>query len=227
MTAVMNMTEQVNKELTDYITQLIMEELQRYDLAPAREPLNLVPVGVSARHVHVSAEHMELLFGKDKPLTKFKDISQPGQFAANEKVTLIGPKGMIENVRILGPFRKNTQIEIAASEARKLGVQPPVRESGRIEGSPGIQLAGPNGTVTLEQGCIVAERHIHMTPNDARAYGVTHGQKVQVKVTGEKGGIMDCVSIKVRADYALEMHIDTDDSNAFGIKQGDTLEILR
>ncbi|MFW5432923.1 phosphate propanoyltransferase [Paenibacillus apiarius] len=227
MTAVMKMTEQVNKELTDYITQLIMEELERYDLAPAREPLRFVPVGVSARHVHVSAEHMELLFGRGKTLTKFKEISQPGQFAANEKVALIGPKGVIENVRILGPFRNNTQIEIAASEARRLGVHPPVRESGRIAGSPGLQLAGPHGSITLEQGCIIAERHIHMTPADARAYGVQHGQKVQVKVTGAKGGIMDCVSIKVRADYALEIHIDTDDSNAFGIKQGDTLEILR
>lgn len=227
MTAVMKMTEQVNKELTDYITQLIMEELERYDLAPAREPLRFVPVGVSARHVHVSAEHMEQLFGRGKTLTKFKEISQPGQFAANEKVALIGPKGAIENVRILGPFRNNTQIEIAASEARRLGVHPPVRESGRIAGSPGLQLAGPHGSITLEQGCIIAERHIHMTPADARAYGVKHGQKVQVKVTGAKGGIMDCVSIKVRADYALEMHIDTDDSNAFGIKQGDTLEILR
>ncbi len=225
--AVINMTEQVNKELTDYITQLVMEELERCGLAPDREPLRFVPVGVSARHVHLSQADMELLFGTGKPLTKFKDISQPGQYAANEKVTVIGPKGTIENVRILGPFRKHTQVEIAASEARKLGVQPPVRESGRIEGSPGVQLAGPHGAVTLVQGCIIAERHIHMTPADARAYGVRHGQKVQVKVPGGKGGIMDHVSIKVREDYALEMHIDTDDSNAFGIKQGDALEILR
>lgn len=220
------MTE-INKELMEYITALIMEELDRSGLTATREKPGSVPVGVSARHVHLCREHMEKLFGPGQSLTKFKDISQPGQFAANEKVTVIGPKGKLEGVRILGPFRKHSQVEIAASEARTLGVQPPVRESGRIEGSPGVRLVGPYGTVELEKGCIIAERHIHMTPADAEAFGVLHGQKVQIRVPGEKGGIMGSVAIKVRDDYALEMHIDTDDSNAFGIRQGDTLELYR
>lgn len=216
-----------SKALSQVITQLVLEELQQVGLAPVTTPKTHVPAGVSARHVHVSREDMDVLFGVGSQLSLFKTISQPGQFAANEKITLIGPKGTLENVRILGPFRKETQVELAVSDARKLGVNPPIRESGNVKDSPGITLVGPKGSVDLQQGCIIAERHIHMTPADAKAYGVSDAQKVSVRVEGNKGGVMEHVSIKVREDFALEMHIDTDDSNAFGIKNGQQLEIIR
>ncbi|TCZ78783.1 phosphate propanoyltransferase [Paenibacillus albiflavus] len=220
------MTQTIATELTETITKLVLEELSKVGLAPSGEPLKYVPVGVSARHVHVNRAHMDILFGPGSELTKFKDISQPGQFAANEQVTLIGPKGTIEKVRILGPLRKDTQAEVSPSDARKLGVNPPVKQSGVHDGTPGITLVGPKGTVVIERGCIVAERHIHMTPAEASAFGVQNGQKVQVKIEGPRGGIMNEVMIRVRDDFALDMHIDTDDGNAFGLKTGDKVEII-
>lgn len=221
------MKQSIAAEWTEMITKLVIEELNKAGLAPSGEPRKYVPVGVSARHVHVNREHLDILFGPGYELTKFKDISQPGQFAANEQVTLVGPKGRLEKVRILGPLRKDTQAEVAPSDARRLGVNPPVRQSGVHHGTPGITLIGPKGTVVIEQGCIVAERHIHMTPCDATAFGVQNGQKVQVKINGPRGGLMDEVMIRVRDDFALDMHIDTDDGNAFGLKTGDMLEIIK
>jgi putative phosphotransacetylase len=221
------MTQSLTTELTETITKLVLEELSKVGLAPSGEPLKYVPAGVSARHVHVTREHLDILFGSGYELTNFKDISQPGQFASGEQVTLIGPKGSIDKVRILGPLRKQTQAEVSPSDARKLGVNPPVRQSGMHEGTPGITLVGPKGTIVLQQGCIIAERHIHMTPDDARAFGVQNGQMVQVKIDGPRGGIMSQVAIRIRDDFALDMHIDTDDGNAFGIKTGDKLEIIK
>ncbi|WP_077211855.1 phosphate propanoyltransferase [Bacillus dakarensis] len=184
-----------------------------------------VPVSISARHLHLQREHVEKLFGTGYELTYFKEISQPGQYACNEKVTLQGPKGMIENVRVLGPLRKQTQVEISMTDARKLGVNPPVRHSGDLAGSAPLTLIGPKGTVMLEEGCIIADRHIHMTPNDARKFGVSDKQKVSVVVEGVKGGVMGEVTIRVNERYGLDMHIDTDDANAFNLKGNEQLKI--
>nr|WP_267128910.1 phosphate propanoyltransferase [Cytobacillus dafuensis] len=191
-----------------------------------KERKDSVPVSISARHLHLKQEHVEMLFGKGYELTKYKDISQPGQYACNEKVTLKGPKGIIENVRVLGPLRKQTQVEISRTDARKIGVSPPVRNSGNIEGSAGITLIGPIGSLTLNEGCIIADRHIHMTPKDAYQFAVKDKQKVSVLVEGEKGGIMGQVTIRVNERYALDMHIDTDDANAFDLKGNEWLKII-
>ncbi|MGZ9586935.1 phosphate propanoyltransferase [Paenibacillus marinisediminis] len=223
----MNDNMMSNDQWVQSITKLIMDELQAIGLASSGELQTVVPVGVSARHVHLSAEHLEVLFGKGSVLTKYKDISQPGQYAANETVTLVGPQDAIQRVRVLGPCRGNTQVELAPSDARKLGIKPPVRESGDLENTPGIRIIGPAGSLQLDRGCIIAERHIHMTPRDASAFGVQHGQHVSVRVEGIRGGVMDGVAIKVRDNYALDMHIDTDDGNAFGLKTGDRLHIIK
>jgi putative phosphotransacetylase len=195
-----------------------------------------VPVSISARHLHLNKEDLEALFGANHELVKVKDISQPGQFAAEEKVTLVGAKGEIKNVRVLGPLRSETQVEISMTDARTLGIKPVIRESGNIEGTPGITLVGPKGNLplaqpqgilTLEKGCIVAERHIHMTPVDAKVFDVTDGEKISVKVSGHRGGVMDNVVVRVREDFVLDMHIDVDEANAFGINNGDMVEIVR
>lgn len=210
--------------LVEVITREVMNELQQVE---AHSYLYThVPVSVSARHLHLSADHLEALFGKGYTLTKHKDISQPGQYACQEKLTVRGPRGSIEQVRVLGPLRKCTQVEVSRSDARKLGVSPPVRSSGDIIGSAAVTLIGPSGSVQLEEGCVIADRHIHMTPSDAVHYGVRNNQKVSVKVEGDKAGVMGEVTIRVHERYALDMHIDTDDANAFGIKGSEALRII-
>lgn len=216
----------MNEQLIQSIAQLVMEQLQEIGLAPSGEPSTHIPVGVSARHLHLTQAHMEVLFGKGYALTKHKDISQPGQYAAKETVTLVGPRNAIQKVRVLGPCRSYTQVELAPSDARTLGINPPIRESGDLAGTPGIRLIGPAGSLQLEQGCIIAERHIHMTPRDAAAYGVQHGQRLSIKVEGARGGTMEQVAIKVHDNYTLDLHIDTDDSNAYGIQHGQRLELI-
>ena len=187
----------------------------------------MVPVGVSARHVHLTQEHVEVLFGKDYQLTKKKDL-MGGQFASNERVTLVGLKlRAIENVRILGPVRKQSQVEISATDARTLGVNAPLRESGDVAGSAPIALVGPCGALFLKEGCIVAARHIHMSPKDAYDAGVRDGDYVSVRADNERGTTFDHVKIRVDEKFTLEMHIDTDEANASGIKQGDTVRIVK
>lgn len=219
----MNKTNQ--SELIENITRLVVKELENHRLIERKRKTH-VPVSISARHLHLQQEHVELLFGIGYELTKYKEISQPGQYACNEKVTLKGPKGMIENVRVLGPLRKHTQVEISRTDARKIGVTPPVRNSGNISGSASITLIGPKGSITLQEGCIIADRHIHMTPKDANEYGVKDKQKVSVLVEGAKGGVMGQVTIRVNDRYALDMHIDTDDANAFDLKGNEWLKII-
>lgn len=218
--------KQLNREeLLEEITRSVITELQKHQLiSPIQK--SYVPVSISARHIHLQQDHIEILFGKGHQLTKFKNISQPGQFACHEKVTLQGPKGKIENVRVLAPIRKQTQVEVASTDARKLGLNPPVRESGNIKDSAPITIIGPKGTVTLVEGCIIADRHIHMTPEDALSFGVTDKQKVSVLVEGPKGGVMGQVTIRVRPNYALDMHIDTDDANAFGLTGTEHLKLI-
>ncbi|HXL05190.1 MAG TPA: phosphate propanoyltransferase [Bacillota bacterium] len=185
-----------------------------------------ISVGISARHVHVTEEHLELLFGPGHKLTSIKDLTQPGQFAADEKVTLVGPKGVIQRVRILGPVRKATQVEISRTDCYTLGIAAPVRESGDIKGTPGIVIVGPYGPVKIDQGVIVAKRHIHFTPEDAKEFGVEDGQIVMVKTEGERPLIFGDVVARVREDFALDLHLDTDEANAAGLNQGDMVTIL-
>ncbi len=213
--------------LLEEITRLVVNELKNQDVVIANHLRKRnVPVSISARHLHLQADHLEQLFGKGYQLTKFKDISQPGQWACNETVTIAGPKGKIENVRVLAPLRKFSQVEVAKSDARKLGINPPVRSSGNIEGSAPLTLIGPKGTVNLKEGCIIADRHIHMSPKDANDFGVVNQQKVSVLVKGEKGGVIGQVVIRVNERYALDMHIDTDDANAFGLTGNEQLQII-
>lgn len=188
-----------------------------------------VPIGVSNRHVHLTREHLDILFGKDYELTKAKDLSQPGQFAANETVTIIGPSlRPIEKVRVLGPLRKASQVEISMTDSYVLKVKPPVRESGNIAGSAPITLVGPKGVVTLSAGCIIANRHIHMSPKDAERYGVKDGDTVNVSVAGKgKRTLWYDVQIRVNKDFVLEMHVDTDDANAAGIGNGSLVSIVK
>lgn len=185
-----------------------------------------VPIGVSARHIHLSEEHVEALFGAGYSLTEMKPLSQPGQYAANETVAVIGPKGTFAKVRILGPARKRTQLEVSRTDAFALGVNPPVRESGDIAGSAGIKLQGPAGEIEIEEGVIVAARHIHFHTTDAERYGITDKQKLRVRVGGERGVIFENVVARVHEQYALDMHIDTDEANAAGIRNGDQAEII-
>ncbi|MCP3762948.1 phosphate propanoyltransferase [Domibacillus sp. A3M-37] len=179
-----------------------------------------IPVAVSARHVHLSQEHLEILFGAGHELTKRADLSQPGQFAAEETVTIAGKKSEIARVRVLGPCRPATQVEVSWTDAMKLGVRPPLRESGDIKGSEAVTITGPAGTVELEEGLIIAQAHVHMTTADAKEYNVESGQIVTVEVGGDRPIAFRNVVIRVSDSYALEMHIDTDEANAGFISQG-------
>lgn len=184
-------------------------------------------VGVSNRHVHLCKEDLEALFGKEYVLTKFKDLKQPGFYAAKETVRIVGPKGVLNNVRILGPLRNKTQVEIAVSDSFLIGVRAPVRESGKLEDTPGIMLIGPKGFVAKDQGLIVALRHIHMPADYAKENGYKDGEFVKVKASGDRAVELSNVLIRVSDKVVLEMHIDTDEANACGIKNGDLVEIIK
>ena len=184
------------------------------------QPQIPVPVEVSAHHLHLAQEHVDILFGKGRQLTNEGELSQPGQYACAEKVSLIGPKGRVERVRVLGPVRKKTQIEISMTEQFRLGIQPPIRASGDIVGSPGVTLEGPEGTVTLEEGVICALRHIHMTPEDALRFGLHDKDMVRVRVGTGRELIFGDVLVRVHPSFALAMHIDTDEANAANIGRG-------
>ena len=179
-----------------------------------------VPIEVSAHHIHLSQDHVEALFGEGHQLTWHADLSQPKQYACKEQLTIVGPKGRIERVRVLGPARKATQVEIAMTEQFKLGIHPPIRESGDIEGSPGCTLEGPTGSIVIERGVICAMRHIHMTPADALRYGVRDKSTVRIRVAGDREMIFGDVRIRVDPNFALAMHIDTDEANAANIGTG-------
>lgn len=188
-----------------------------------------IPVGVSARHIHLTQEHVDILFGKGYQLTKLKDLSQPGQFACKEQLTLIGPSlKAIEGVRVLGPVRKKSQVEISKTDSFVLKVNPPVRESGDVEGSAPITILGPKGVVELKEGCILANRHIHMSPADAQRFGVKDGDYVATDTVGNgKRTTLWDVQIRVSDKFVLEMHLDTDDANACGIGNGSKVELIK
>ena len=187
-----------------------------------------VPVGVSNRHIHLSREDLETLFGKGYELTPIKDLSQPGQFACKEQLTIVGPSlRPIEGVRVLGPVRSSSQVEISRTDSFTLKVKPPVRESGDIKGSAPVTIIGPKGVVTLKEGCIIANRHIHMSEKEGAAFGLKDGDYVTVEANGERRTTFYDVQVRVNKAFRLEMHIDTDDANAAGIGNGAKVKIVR
>ncbi len=187
-----------------------------------------VPVGVSNRHIHLSTADVETLFGKGYELTPLKDLSQPGQYACKETLTLIGPSlRPIENVRVLGPVRKASQVEISRTDSFVLKVKPPVRESGDIAGSAPVTIVGPKGVVTLKEGCIIANRHIHMSEEEGKAFGLKDGDYVTVEANGERRTTFYDVQVRVNKAFRLEMHIDTDDANAAGIGNGAKVKVIK
>jgi len=175
-----------------------------------------VLVESSARHVHLSQQDVEALFGKGATLIFKRALSQPGQFQSEQRVDLVGPKNTIKNVAILGPERKNTQVELSYTDARNLGITVPLRESGDTAGSTGLTLVGPVGSIDIPEGAIAAKRHIHITPDEAAEYGIENGQIVSVKVEGERGIVFDNVVVRVNPNFKKAMHIDTDEANAIG-----------
>ena len=186
-----------------------------------------VPVGVSNRHIHLTREHLDILFGKGYELTPLKDLSQPGQYACKELLTIVGPSlRSIENVRVLGPLRKQSQVEISRTDSFVLKVKPPVRESGKLDGSAGITIIGPKGVVSLAEGCIIANRHIHMSVEEGAAFGLKDGDYVTVEADGERRTRFYDVQVRVNEAFRLEMHIDTDDANAAGIGNGAKVRIV-
>ena len=186
-----------------------------------------VPVGISARHIHLSQADLDVLFGQGYELTVKKELSQPGQYAANERVDLVTEKTTLKGVSILGPVRKQSQVEVSLTDSLKLGLKPPVRDSGDLKESPGITLVGPKGSVTLQEGVIAACRHIHMTPEDAAKFAVQDKEIVKVRCAGQRGLVFDNVLIRVHEQYALEMHIDTDEANAAMCKTGELLDVMK
>lgn len=182
--------------------------------------MSQIPVGVSNRHIHLSQKHLSALFGDKYELRNLKNLSQPGQFATRETLKIQGPRGAIDYVRILGPVRRETQIEISKTDSYLLGVHAPIRESGNLAGTPGLKIIGPCGEIDLAYGVIVAARHIHFHPTDAERFNVKNGQMLKVCVDGERGLVFDKVIARVHPQYALDMHIDTDEANAAGIENG-------
>ncbi len=216
----MNYSEQELKALVNKVIETIGDTKQTAE--------GNVPVGISNRHIHLTREHVEILFGKGYELTKLKELSQPGQYACKEQLTVIGPSmRAIEGVRVLGPERKKSQVEISRTDSYVLKIKPPVRESGDIAGSAPITIIGPKGIVTLSEGCIIANRHIHMSLDEAKSFGVTDGEYVDVELCGERKTLFYDVQIRAHKDFRLEMHIDTDDANAAGVGNGFKAKLIK
>ncbi|MDD4754143.1 MAG: phosphate propanoyltransferase, partial [Desulfitobacteriaceae bacterium] len=191
-------------QLTKIVTEVVIQQLGREKIECKPEKAKReITVGISNRHVHLSQVDLEILFGPKAELTRFKDLSQPGQFSAEQKVTLVGPKGVIEKVRVLGPVRKVTQVEISVSDCFKLGVRAPIRDSGDLADSAGLTLVGPKGSVTLKEGAIIAARHIHMHPKDADYFQLKDGDRVNIRCTGPRGVMFSEVLIRVSDKYSL------------------------
>lgn len=186
-----------------------------------------IEVEASGRHVHLCEEHINILFGRDYKLTKIKDLSQPGQYACKERVTITGPKGSLKNVIVLGPARKATQVEVSLTDATSIGIKAPVKESGKIEDTPGITISTERASITVDKGVIAAKRHIHMTPEDAEKFGVKDKEIIQAKVYGDRPLIFDDVVIRVSPDFRTYMHIDYDEANACGFTKGTLCRIVR
>ena len=214
----MNYQGITEQQLVEIVSQAVIKELQSRG--------NQVPVGISVRHIHLTRSNVDWLFGRNYQLTPKKNLSQPGQFACEETLDVIGPKGYLSKVRILGPERGATQIELSQTDCRTIGITAPVRDSGDLDGTPGIKLRGPMGEIDVPRGVIIADRHIHMSLEDAARFGVADGDHVSVQIDGIKPGIMQHVLIRASDKCRLDMHIDTDDGNAFMLKQGQYVTVL-
>ena len=184
-----------------------------------------VPIGLSNKHIHVSQADLEVLFGKDYQLTVMKDLSQPGQYACEEKVDVVGPKGKM-TMRILGPVRPETQVELSIGDGFALGLKVPIKNSGDTAGTPGVKVVGPAGEVDIDHGVIVAARHIHMSPEEGEAFGVKDKDVVSVKLDGPRGLTFDNVLVRVNPNFRLDMHLDVEEGNAAGAKNGQLAIIL-
>ena len=216
----------IDEALVAQVTRRVIERLGRSPVPGAGEKI-LVPVNLSVRHVHLCREHLDILYGAGFELEVRNELYQPGQFAAKQVVTLVGPRmRCLGEVRVLGPLRKNTQVEISRTDAIYLGVDPPVKPSGNHEGTPGLILVGPRGVVHLDRGVILANRHIHLSSGSARRWGIRDNQEVRVKVETAKRTIFEDVQVRVHESYLDEMHLDTDDGNAAGLRGGEMVEIL-
>ncbi|WP_270598831.1 phosphate propanoyltransferase [Enterococcus asini] len=212
----------------DELLSVLLERLNPGMLATKKVPEDgLIPVGISNRHIHLSQQALDKLFGPGYQLTKLKDLSQPGQYACKETVMICGPKGMIGNIRILGPVRPETQIEILQSDTFKLGIPGALRLSGDLQDTPGITIVGPRGSLEIDKGVIVAQRHIHMLPEDAGRFGVQDGEVVSIAFSGKRGGVLNNVVIRAKANSGLECHIDTEEANALGVIPGTKITIKK
>ncbi|KAA5607062.1 phosphate propanoyltransferase [Roseospira marina] len=220
----------VERILCDILARTVSEGLlpQTPSAAAVAAPVDpyLVPVGVSNRHIHLSRADMDALFGPGASLTRMKAMKQPGHYAAKETVTLKGPKGELSKVRVLGPMRGSTQVEISVADGFSLGVRPPLRQSGDLDDTPGIEIVGPHGAVTIQRGVIAALRHIHMPVAVAVDLGLCSGDAVDVEVSGPRGGILSGVVVRVGDPSTLEMHVDIEEANALGLKNDDLVRIL-
>ena len=216
---------EINAQSIEAIVKKIVSEME----SPASSDDLTIPVGISNRHIHLSREDLDTLFGKGYELTPIKDLSQPGQYACKEVCIIIGPSmRSIENVRILGPIRKQSQVEISVTDSFVLKVKPPVRESGSLAGSAPVTIVGPTGIVTLKEGCIIANRHIHMSPADGARFGVKDGDYIDVDaMDGTKRTRWFDVQVRVSDKFCLEMHVDTDDANAVGYKNGSKVTMVK
>lgn len=183
-------------------------------------------VGLSNKHLHLSAADLETLFGKGHELTPIKPLKQPGQYASEEKVDIIGPKGILKDVRVLGPVRSETQVELAMTDARMIGVSAPVRESGKLAGTPGVKLVGPAGEVEIDHGTIIALRHIHLSPAQAKEAGVVDKQMISIRFGGERSLVFNNVLVRSGEGHEREIHLDTDEGNAAGLSNNDLGEII-
>ncbi|MCL9774033.1 phosphate propanoyltransferase [Vibrio methylphosphonaticus] len=223
------------KENAELITQQIMKELFGHsntaftsnNVVTGFSTKLKIPVGISNRHVHLSREDMDALFGAGSDLTRFKAVKQPGQYAAQEVITLKGPKGELQNVRVLGPLRSETQVEISISDGFSLGVRAPVRMSGDLENSPSIELIGPRGRVIKDHGVIVAWRHIHISHQNAASFGLEDGMEINVEAQGDRAGVLHNVVVRVNSDAVTEMHIDVEEANAFNLKNNDSVTLYQ
>ncbi len=185
-----------------------------------------VEVGLSNKHLHLSAADLEVLFGKGHELTPTKALKQPGQFASEEKVDIVGPKGTLKGIRVLGPVRPETQVELAMTDARSIGISAPVKESGKLDGTPGVKLVGPAGEVEIAKGVIIALRHVHLSPDQAKEAGVADKQLVSIRFAGERGLVFDNVLVRSGEGHEREIHLDTDEGNAAGLSNNDLGEII-
>ena len=218
----------LDEKLIKQVVEEVLLKVQAGQMSTACAPAQaLIPINSSNRHVHIMRDHLDILFGSCFELTKLRDLVQPGEFASNELVTLVGPGGIIQKVRILGPLRGYTQVEISLTDSFALGIKsPPVRDSAQHEGSPGVTIVGPKGSFTLSQGVILAQRHIHMHTSDGEKFGFKNGDWAKVRVEGARAVVFEKVLVRVKSNYVLEMHIDIDEANACGLRPGDFGRII-